>query len=79
MKVLFVLIMIAGFGFWMTKEMQHEQELQTQLDEARQELVEMHKQYQTTGPGARQTGPGSWMWEKKDTNPLNEPAARVRY
>jgi uncharacterized iron-regulated membrane protein len=75
MKVLFTLVLLAGFGFWMAKEIQHEQELQTQLDEARQELADVQKQIQTAG--SRQNGSKSWMWENKEPNPLNMPAAPV--
>ena len=46
MKLLFTLILLAGFGFWMTKEIQHEQELQTQLDETKKTLDETQKQMQ---------------------------------
>jgi hypothetical protein len=83
MKLLIFLILLGGFGFWMTKEIQHEQELQTQLDDARQTLQEAQKQIHAMQPlqakASRQSGispDAQWMWAKEADNPLNAPATR---
>lgn len=47
MKFLFTLALLAGVGFWMARELQHEQELQTQLDETKKTLDETQKQLQS--------------------------------
>jgi hypothetical protein len=84
MKLLISLILLGGFGFWMTKEIQHENELQTQLDDTRKELEEAQKFIRAAQPqqnrSARQSGIGAdqqWMWGKDPGNPLNAPATRV--
>jgi hypothetical protein len=84
MKLLFILMLLAGFGFWLTKEIQHESELQTQLDETHQALDEAQKHLQSLqqqGRGSQQqatsgVSPNSqWMWGKDSGNPLNAPAS----
>ena len=80
MKLLFTLMLIAGFGFWLMKEYQHEKELETELADTHQALEEAQKQlglYQSRGPQQMNSGVSpnkQWMWGKSLDNPLNEPA-----
>jgi hypothetical protein len=85
MKLLISLILLGGFGFWMTKEIQHETELRTQLDETRKELEDTQKLVKAMQPqqnrSARQSGISpdqQWMWDKDPNNPLNAPVTRGR-
>jgi hypothetical protein len=79
MKVIFTLILIVGFGFWMTQEIQHEKELQSKLDETRQALDEATKQLQAMQPQNR-------TFQQKNgfgvnapySNPLDAPPVRSR-
>ncbi len=75
MKMLFLLMVIAGLGFWIFKETEHEKELQAELDEARQGLNELqnelHPGHATQTPAQlsqqRKSGSGTggqWMWGK---------------
>jgi hypothetical protein len=79
MKVLFTLMLIVGFGFWLTQEIQHEKELQTQLDETRKSLDEAQKRLQALQPQQNQgfqqrNGFGAnAQW----TNPLDAPPVRA--
>jgi hypothetical protein len=87
MKVFFALVVIAGFGYWMNKEMQHEQELQSQLDEAKkqieayQHLLGQSRSSQQIGVNSNQQSGGNssanWMWGNNAGNPLNAPAVPV--
>jgi hypothetical protein len=79
MKLLFTLALLAGAGFWMARELQHEQELQTQLDETKKSLDDAQKQLQAYQVQQQQQqyrpqqriGTGQW------SNPLDAPARRV--
>jgi len=81
MKVLFALILIAGFGYWMTKEIQHEQELQSELDEAKKQIEAyqhvVHQQALATPPSGIKANQ-QWMWGTDPNNPLNAPPVHAR-
>jgi hypothetical protein len=77
MKVLLPLILIVGFGFWLTQEIQHEKELESKLDETRQALDDANKQLQALQSQSQQNRAqqrvgGNAQW----SNPLD--AAPVR-
>ena len=75
MRLVLTLI-AAGLGIWLWKEVQHGQELQYQLDEAKKEL-EAYQQQQQAQNAVRAPQPGQWMYSKDPNNPLNFPATRV--
>jgi len=74
MRIVLTLITIAGLGGWLWKEIQHGQDLEAQLDEAKKQLEAYQAQAQmrsVTRP------PGQWMWGTDPGNPLNYPTTRV--
>jgi hypothetical protein len=87
MKLLFILILLVGFGFSLNQEIQKETALQTQLDETRQQLDDAKKQIQVMQEQQTRTaqqnqqnrgGVGSnapSMWNDP-TNPLNARPSR---
>ena len=74
MRIVLTLITIAGLGGWLWKEIQHGQDLEAQLDEAKKQLEAYQAQAQMrSGPRP----PGQWMWGTDPGNPLNYPATRI--
>ena len=79
MKLLFILILVVGFGFALNQEIQKETALQTQLDETRQQLDDAKKQIQVMQEQQTRTvqqnrggaGPNAPSMWNDPTNPLN--------
>ena len=74
MRIVLTLITIAGLGGWLWKEIQHGQDLEAQLDEAKKQLEAYQAQAQMRSVTRPQ---GQWMWGTDPGNPLNYPTTRV--